>query len=364
MAAFILTLFTANAQLQEVGPISNEAPANQNLALFDLLYQYDIGSTGSVGVDGLAGVIFFDNQYWVSEWQSDIIHILNSDGTLAESIQIAGVTGTRSFTTDGTNIYIGGGSTSIYVIDPVTRDLIDTITVITGTDSEARMCTYDSTLDGGNGGFWVGDFGSDIISISMIGIQLSVIPSADHNTIIYGGAIDNVSAGGPFLWIHDQSGVAPNQDLVVQISIATGLPTGVVYDYTVDGFAFGATSVLAGGLFISEEAVSGYVSFVGLCQCGPSNQLFGLELVEVLGTNDNEISNFALYPNPTNGNIVNIETSILGEKQISVFDILGKEVISTEISNNELNISVLDTGIYMVRVTQNGTTATKKLIKN
>ena len=84
----------------------------------------------------------------------------------------------------------------------------------------------------------------------------------------------------------------------------------------------------------------------------------------VLGTNDNEISNFSIYPNPTNGNLVNINTSIQGKMQVSVFDVLGKEIINTEISNNELNISSLDSGIYMVRVNQNGVTATKKLIKN
>jgi len=96
------------------------------------------------------------------------------------------------------------------------------------------MCTYDPTLDGGNGGFWIGDFGSDIISVSMVGFELSVIPASDHNMVIYGGAIDNVSPGGPFLWIHDQSGIAPDQSEVKQIDIATGLPTGVVYSYLID----------------------------------------------------------------------------------------------------------------------------------
>lgn len=365
VVAILMVAFTANAQLQEIGPYNEAPPANENTsALFDLLYQYDVGSLGNIGVDGLAGVVFFDNHYWVSEWASDIIHVLNFDGSFSESFSIPGVTGTRSFTTDGTSIFIGGGSTSIYEIDPVSRTLISTLTVITGTDAEARMCTYDPTLDGGNGGFWIGDFGSDIISISMIGFELSVIPSAVHNTVIYGGAIDNVSPGGPFLWIFDQSGAAPNQAWIRQLDPATGIPTGVVYDYTADGGLLGATDVLAGGLFISEDATAGYVTMVGLCQCSPSNQLFGLELVESLGTNDNEISGFSIYPNPANSNVVSINTSIQGKMQVSVFDVLGKEIINTEISNNELNISTLDSGIYMVRVNQNGITATKKLIKN
>jgi len=361
--ALVMTFFTSIAQQREVGPFS-EAPENENRALFDVLFQYDIGSLGASGVDGLAGVIFFNNEYWVSEWATDVIHVFSADGVWTESFTIAGVTGTRSFTTDGTSIFIGGGGLTIYDVDPVTRTLNGTIGVLTGTDSEARMCTYDETLDGGAGGFWIGDFGSDIISIGMFGNELSVIPAADHGTIIYGGAIDNVSDGGPFLWIHDQSGVAPSQDFITQISIATGLPTGVVYDYTVDGTTFGATDVLSGGLFISDEVASGFVSFVGVCQCSPSNQLFGLELKETLGVGDNELSEFSIYPNPSSGETITIETSLLGNKQVSVFDVLGKEVINTQISNNELNVSVLEEGIYMVRVTQNGVSAIKKLIKN
>ncbi len=363
--ALIMTVFTVNAQLQEVGPYNEAPPVTENSsALFDLLYQWDIGSAGSVGVDGLAGVIKFGDHYWVSEWASDIIHILNYDGSFSESIVIPGVTGTRSFTTDGTSIFIGGGSTTIYEVDPVTRELVDDIVLITATDAEARMCTYDPTLDGGNGGFWVGDFGSDIISVSMIGLELSVIPAADHNTVIYGGAIDNVSPGGPFLWIHDQSGTAPDQGWIRQIDIATGLQTGVDFSYLPDAGTLGGTDALAGGLFISDDAVEGYVTMVGLCQCSPSNQLFGVELVEALGVNDSEISNFSIYPNPANGNTVNIETNSIGAKQISVYDVLGKQVINTEISNNELNISALEAGVYLVKVNQNGITATKKLIKN
>lgn len=360
-AACALSVFTMNAQTPEVGPAS-DAPVNQNRALFDLLYQWDVGSSGSVGVDGLAGVIFFNDQYWISEWATDIIHVLDADGNFVETFVIAGVTGTRSFTTDGTNIYIGGGSTSIYVIDPATKTLTDEIFISTSTDSEARMCTYDETLDGGNGGFWIGDFGSDIISVDMDGDEIDVIPAGDHGTTIYGGAIDNITDGGPYLWIHDQSGTAPNRGFITQIEIATGLPTGVVYDYTTDGGNLGATEVLAGGLFITDEVVDNTVAFVGLCQCTPSNQLFGLELQEVLSTGDNNLSEFSLYPNPSSGSTVRINTGVSGDIQVAVYDVLGKRVMNTVVSNNELNISGLTQGVYMVRIIQNGLSATKKLI--
>ena len=355
-------LFTANAQSPEVGPAS-DAPNGQQDALFDVLFITDVGSSGSVGADGLAGVLFLNNEYWVSAWATDLIHVLDSSGGFVETITIPGLSGTRSFTTDGTLVYIGTGGLSIFEVDHATRMVTNIINVTTGSDAEARMVTYDETLDGGSGGFWIGDFGSDIASLDMAGNELSVIPSGTHGTVIYGGAIDNVSPGGPFLWISDQSGTAPSRLFLTQLDPATGVPTGVVYDFTVDGGGAGATEVLAGGLMFSADAVPGTIAMVGLCQCSPSNLLFGLELVQVAGIGDNDLSNFTLFPNPSNGDIVTINTSVSGEKQVAVFDVLGKKVIDVTI-DNELNISALTSGIYMVRVTQNNSTATKKLIVN
>jgi hypothetical protein len=63
------------------------------------------------------------------------------------------------------------------------------------------------------------------------------------------------------------------------------------------------------------------------------------------------------------GDIVTINTLVSGEKQVAVFDVLGKKVMDVMV-DNELNVATLSPGIYMVRVTQNNSTATKKLIVN
>ena len=356
--ALVVGAISVNAQTREASPVDGISSNGSN-ALFDLLYTYDVGSTGSIGADGQAGVAFINGQYWVTTWAANTIHVLDASGGFVETFTIPGVTGARSVTTDGTNAYIGTAGTSIYEVDPVTRTVISTITVLSGSNAEARMCTYDATLDGGAGGFWIGDFGSDIASIARSGLEISVIPSATHGTAIYGGAIDNVSPGGPFLWIHNQG---TSQDLITQLNPTTGVPTGVEYDFATDMPA-GVTGI-AGGLFISDVVSPTAVALIGLCQCTPSNLIFAVELTALAGVNDNDISNFALYPNPATRGTVNIETSTSGDKQIVVMDILGKTVINTVISGTELNISSLKGGVYMVQVTQNNATATRKLIVN
>ena len=360
--ALLIGIFSMNAQTTEVGPYADAPNINNSEALFDLLYVFDIGA--SIGAASNTGVMYHAamDQYWISVWNSNLFHILDGSGDFVETITIPGVSDTRSITQDGTLFYTGSAGLEIFIIDPVLRLLNGTINIVTGSSAAARMLTFDETLDGGNGGFWIGNFSSDIASVDMSGNELSVIDALDHGTVAYGGAVDNISPGGPFLWVHDQSGTAPNRDFITQLALPSGIPTGVVYDFTVDGAANGATEVLAGGLSISADVDPGAIAILGVCQCTPSNLLFAIELVPILGNDDNALSNFNLYPNPANGSYVNIETSIPGEKQVVVFDVLGKKIISTVISDKQLDISALTAGIYMVQITQNNITATKKLV--
>lgn len=346
------------AQNAESAPFSGGTPSTESTnALFDLLFNYDIGA--NIGAQGNAGVCYVNGTYWVSAWASNLIHVLDINGNLMETFSIPGVTGTRSMSWDGTNVYIGTAGTQVFLIDPVSRTIDNTINISPTTDATARMVAYDPTLDGGNGGFWTGNFTSDIASFNLSGTQLSLIPAATHGTTLYGGAVDLVTAGGPYLWIHDQTATGDG-DLVVQLQLPSGTPTGLVYDYNISGQPGGNTGI-AGGLFISDEVVPGKVTIIGVDQGTPSDQLFGIELAETAGVSDNALSNFSLSPNPASGK-VNISTSIAGEKHVVVYDILGKQVMNTTVAGGELNISSLKAGVYMVSVTQNKLTATKKLI--
>lgn len=89
----------------------------------------------------------------------------------------------------------------------------------------------------------------------------------------------------------------------------------------------------------------------------------GLSFVDnTLGIKENAISGLRVFPNPVkDGNL--FITSDNGEsKQVMVFDVLGRQVINTVINDNALlNVSHLS-GIYMVKITENGKTATRKLV--
>jgi len=82
----------------------------------------------------------------------------------------------------------------------------------------------------------------------------------------------------------------------------------------------------------------------------------------VLKTAQNEIAGLKVYPNPVSNGVLHIESNLNTERTISLFDVLGKEVIKTTTSNTTINIANLNSGIYIVKITEGGKTDTRKLV--
>lgn len=74
------------------------------------------------------------------------------------------------------------------------------------------------------------------------------------------------------------------------------------------------------------------------------------------------IEGFKLYPNPVTNSKVFISTAENSPKKILIYDVLGTQVLQTTLFGKELNLSDLDSGVYMLRVYQNNKVATRKLI--
>lgn len=238
-------------------------------------FQFAYATSDTLGYFSQAGAYWTGTEFWVSKWNSDTLARLTSTGSLIERFTIAGVAGTRSITGDGTNLYLGLANDNIVTVNPVTKTAISTAT-ITGNAAGigSRFLTYDGSLDGGNGGFYIGNFTSDIGIVSKTGTTLGVIPQATHGRIgMYGAAFDNISAGGPYLWVFEQSG-NPSDAMISQVALPSGTWTGVSFD--VDG-DLGLGGSLAGGLFITSGLVTGQNTIGGMAQGSP-NTLFGYEL--------------------------------------------------------------------------------------
>ena len=88
---------------------------------------------------------------------------------------------------------------------------------------------------------------------------------------------------------------------------------------------------------------------------------------QVIGLSDNLASKqLVIYPNPTSG-ILNIENldEIGVNSKISVLDISGRIVVdNVKVSNNEVNLSHLDNGVYFIQLKNESGSALKKIIIN
>jgi hypothetical protein len=78
----------------------------------------------------------------------------------------------------------------------------------------------------------------------------------------------------------------------------------------------------------------------------------------------NDIEGFAVYPNPVEGKTFKITTASFTTKSIQIFNVLGKKVFTKEVNgvNNDINVASLNAGIYILKVVEEGKTASKKLI--
>lgn len=74
------------------------------------------------------------------------------------------------------------------------------------------------------------------------------------------------------------------------------------------------------------------------------------------------IEGLSFYPNPVSTGKLYITTKNSLTKEISIFDVLGKEVLNTTISSKELNVSAINPGIYIIKIKEGEATATRKLV--
>ena len=74
------------------------------------------------------------------------------------------------------------------------------------------------------------------------------------------------------------------------------------------------------------------------------------------------IEGLSLYPNPVTSGKVYISSKNDLEKEISVFDLLGKKVIQTHLVSRELNVADLTPGVYIIKISEENASATRKLI--
>ncbi len=74
------------------------------------------------------------------------------------------------------------------------------------------------------------------------------------------------------------------------------------------------------------------------------------------------LSTLKLYPNPATNDVVYITTTNNATKEIIVYDLFGKIVLTDRVFDKSLNISKLVAGVYVLQVIEGNETMTRKLV--
>lgn len=98
-----------------------------------------------------------------------------------------------------------------------------------------------------------------------------------------------------------------------------------------------------------------------------TSESFWFDNVEFLGTIGIEnlsSGQFSVYPNPATNGYLYITSKLSSVKNISIFDVLGKQVLKATLNGERLDISDLNSGVYILKIEQGKASTTKKLVIN
>jgi len=136
----------------------------------------------------------------------------------------------------------------------------------------------------------------------------------------------------------------------------TALPTDGVFSVTVPAGELSAGFVVQAGFAVNGP------------NANPDNQtangkvILGGDADAPMSIDDVNVLDMRIYPNPVDGNYVTILSPVNGTKYVQVFDINGRRVMDTSINNNTLDVSSINSGFYMIKVTIDGQSKISKLV--
>lgn len=371
----------------------------------EMQFSYDVSSvTGSTSIIGAEtdGTYFY-----LTNFNNEEIYKLSLEGELVETFTIPGVTKLRDLAYDGTYFYGGSGGSIIYQMDFNNRTLMETINI----NATVRSLAYDADADG----FWVNDWNTDLTLYSRQGAVLNSFALPAGFNANYGTAYDNISEGGPYLWLFVTN--EGDECHLEQYEIASGNPTGVNYEVS---DILGATD--PGGLFLVPNLIPNTITVGGIAQSNP-DILFGVNaglmdnwiipetfdgvieagetldmtitvkapeeyagetlrgsvvfnpqpyvgshtiqviLDALIGVNDLKTDTISVFPNPAS-DVVYVQSSLV-INSITVYDVQGRKIQATEENSQDsaVNTSGLNSGVYFFSIeTEKGVTVKKVLV--
>ena len=191
------------------------------------------------------------------------------------------------------------------------------------------------------------------VNEDIINVSASIIPyiSADlkvHIVVLEKETIGNIGSNGETSFEHVMMKMLPDAEgTLVSFEAESGIEINESFDMSLTNVE--EMDDLLVVVFIQDDTTKQVLQSIFV------NNI-------ILGFDDNNLLNTDFYPNPSNGYLT-IATD--RDLQVTIYDILGKNVYSrTGINKDELNLTHLNNGMYLVKMNDGEHQVTKKLIIN
>ena len=160
---------------------------------------------------------------------------------------------------------------------------------------------------------------------------------------------------------NDQDGDGNIDEISVTLSGTTENNYDWIYITNGSGeMLYGPVSGAQSGTYTSSDGtINVYLAADTSVQGGPVS--FDISCAG-LSIGDQELIDLRIYPNPVDNDFITISSSETGDKFVELFDINGRKVLSSTITNDLLDVSNIDAGFYLTKVTINGKSSISKLI--
>ncbi len=154
--------------------------------------------------------------------------------------------------------------------------------------------------------------------------------------------------------------------VMVDTSTNTTWITGEIYPLTNNDGSFNFRTSFFDADYIGSSVPTSSVFIAGIITEREAESMYYItardadDASTVLSTNDFDQNAFAMFPNPAN-ELLTIVSPNNGVKNVVIYDVTGKQVINTS-TTGEVNIASLNSGLYIVTISEGTASATKKLV--
>lgn len=127
---------------------------------------------------------------------------------------------------------------------------------------------------------------------------------------------------------------------------------------------FGTPIIINAGADFASDAKAADIDgdgWLDIISASAGNNKLAWYKNNTLVISENEVSNYQIFPNPTNG-ILYIKSK-KAISHISVFNLLG-QLVETTLENNQIELSKAESGVYLLKIEdENGNSQTHKIVK-